>query len=151
MSKHRSGAKRASAPLAASRPSQLWWVYFGYLLVMAVAGSFVYLPLVREANLLGRLRVLPVAATLLNLWGVIGLWGYIQSRRLVGSWFWQACVGLTVIQWIFATSLFLLSLPNASGKQAWVTIAGLAGMALGLPLIVALWRYAFLSPRVWAR
>jgi len=147
-----------SAPLGLSpsidppRPSRLWWLYFGYLVLMGVAGIFLNLTKGEAAWLGGPGVVIDVVATLLNVWGVVGLWAYIQSRRLGWSGLWQTCLGLTVIQWIFAASLFAQSLSSGTeGREANVAIWGLVGLLCGVPLLIALWRYAFLSPRIWRR
>lgn len=136
----------------ASRPSRLWWLYFAYLLLAGLAGAGSYLSAIREANLSGASRALPLIATLLNLWGVVGLWAYLRSRRLGWSGLWQICLGLTVIQMIYTGSLFLRFFPSSlSAPGAGVSLLGLAGLALGIPLLIALWRYAFLSPRIWSQ
>jgi hypothetical protein len=143
-------ASKTRAGEEAARPSRLWWLYFGYLVLAGLAGAAPYLSSIRESNLSGPSLGLPLLATVLNLWGMVGLWGYIRSRRLGWSGLWQICLGLTVIQMIYAGSLFLRFLPSSLAEPgAWVSLLGLAGLALGIPLLVALWRYAFVSPRIW--
>lgn len=156
MSAHhnRSGAAFASAApnLESSKPSRLWWLYLAYLVGMVVVGIAPYLAAVRRAELSGPLLVLPLLATLLNLAWIVGLWAYIQSRRLAWSGFWQAVLGLMVIQWIYSGICFLRALQfGVDGPQGTTTLIGLGSLVLWIPGFVALWRYAFLSPRVWRR
>jgi hypothetical protein len=93
-----------------------------------------------------------LAAIVLNVWGLVGLWAYIGSRRLGWSGLWQVCLGLTVIQMVYAGSLFLRYFPpSLAAPGAGATLLGLAGLAMGVPLLIALWRYAFLSPHLWSR
>jgi hypothetical protein len=144
------GSRDRLSAAESSRPSQLWWVYFGLLVILGVAGAAPYLSLIRERRLSGPGLALPAIATLLNLWALVGLGAYIRSRRLAWSGFWQLCLGLTVIQWIFSASMFLRSLPlDITSPEGRVSMLGLLGLALWLPLLVALWRYTFLSPKLW--
>lgn len=123
----------------------LWWIYFGYLLLMLAIGIVPYMSMLRNET--APRLALATVATLLNLWGLVGLWGYIRSKPLGPAWVWRLAFLLITAQFAFSAYHFAKSLSyGTGGLEGTVAIVGLCSLALGLPLLVALWLYAFRAP-----
>jgi len=144
-SPERTPASAATATAGRRAPSRLWWVYFGYLLVLLAIGFVPYVSMLRTEP--PRRLALATVATLLNLWGLVGLWGYIRSLRLGSPWLWRLCFLLTTAQFAFSGYQFAKVLRyGIGGLETTVAIVGLCSLLLGVPLLVALWLYAFRTP-----
>lgn len=133
----------AAIPHERRKPGWAWWLYFGLLcllLISAINVSF---------------RLIPFAWTslfgiALNVWGMVGLVGFITMKPIGPRWQWLICLSLTVVQ--LATGvLSLLSVLLSSGwTQAHkVALIVLIGQLLILPLISALVRYVFDFAPLW--
>jgi len=137
------------------RPSPAWWIYFGLLVVFGVGGALAFAVQFRQAHLPPAALALSVTATVLNLLGILGLAFYILQRPSIGRAFWQGVFGLTALQFLFSASTFARVLgtatPGSDGTISQTALLGLAGLALGLPLLFVLWMYAFRSPALWHR
>jgi hypothetical protein len=129
-------------------PSRLWWLYFGVLVAFGILGAVPFVLGLGQQP--WRMLVLGAAATILNVWGIVGLWGYIRSRPLGFSDLWKACTLLTAVQIAFSAFQFSKVLTSgAQGTERLVAIVGLCSMAFAVPLLIALGRYAFRSPGIW--
>ncbi|HVT58636.1 MAG TPA: hypothetical protein VHR45_09560 [Thermoanaerobaculia bacterium] len=153
------GARARDETIATDRqpPSRLWWIYFLCLLALAALGAKSYLALLLRPDRQEHDLLIGAAASALNAWGLLGLWCYIRSKPLGFSWIWKLCLVLTADQLAFAAYLFgktfMMVAPYESlfpvrGERV-VSLLGLCGILFAIPLLIALWRYAFRSPELW--
>jgi glucose-6-phosphate-specific signal transduction histidine kinase len=80
-----------------------------------------------------------------------GLYGFVYWRRVGSERLWRLVFAVTAIE----TALNLHSLIDSvydlgGGETALFLIVSLTGTALVVPLFLALFIYAFRSPRLWA-
>ncbi len=141
-----------TAPLGEPGPSRrsVWWkVYLWALVGLSLLGYAV----------LGIQWMQPadVIDLVLAFVSLVGLFGYAYSRRIRGPGFWRLWLPLQVA-WSLAFALLLVPLGAAEqipveggevpGSDGWDRAIGLA---LALPLYVALFLYAYRSPELWRR
>jgi hypothetical protein len=141
------------APAAAppSRPSPAWWFYVALLSLFALGGMVAFALQVGQVAAMPRgALAIGVVATALNLLGILGLLLYILQRPLIGRAFWQGVFGLTVLQLLFSAAQFarVLAMPGG-GRESLVAAIGIGSILVGVPLLYALFTYAFRSPRLW--
>lgn len=131
---------RAVPRAVVRNPSRLWWLYFGYLIVMMILGIANYvLRFERSSQLVLEISTVTM---LLDAMACIGVWGYLRSTPLGTAWLWAICLAIKILQ--FA------AMPGfAIWARGSLDIPDLCGMALGIPLLIVLWRYAFSSPHIW--
>jgi hypothetical protein len=136
----------------------LWWLYLG---VFAIA-----LPIqVARMAWLGAYTTEPTwpvnyATTAVDLFGVIGLFGYVRRLRLLTEGFWQVLFTICAGKLVIAAGFFvhnLSTMPETHGlypwrrsPEFWVSTWGLLGLVFAAPLLWALFRYAFCSRRAGA-
>lgn len=140
---------QASQPLRPRRPSALWWAYFAlYVLLFGVT----FVNYLAEGHF-GTFGAAMLSAALLSLDAVsiAGLYAYIRSQALFAPMIWRIVLILLLARLLFAGSLLASSLlPWDSTREQYVALAGLLSVMLVVPMLVALWRYAFRSPEVWS-
>jgi hypothetical protein len=138
------------------RPSMLWWLYFYCLAGFAVLGAVPYVLVLLRSEQEHKMLI-GAAAWVLNACDLVGLWCYIRSRPLGVAWLWRVFLALTVAQLAFAAyqfeKAFMMVLPFESffpvrGERI-VSLVGLCSVLFAVPLLIALWRYAFRSPELW--
>ncbi len=141
---------RSEEPPAA--PSRLWWAYLAILLLFGALGLIALVVQLGAGRFQADQVALAVGATVLNLLGLLGLWGHIRSRPFGDPLFWRLVLVMIAAQLAFSAFQFgsALALPGGSPERS-VAWLGLGSAAFGLPLLFALWRYAFRSPGLWAR
>jgi hypothetical protein len=127
------------------RPSRWWWLYFAILCALLLAGMWMQWRI-------GMLSLTMVLPTLLNLWGMLGLVGYITARPIGPRWQWLICLILTSAQ-LSVVILLLLGNLLAAG---WTTehlaaLFALTGPVLMLPLLLALTLYHFDFRHLWTQ
>jgi hypothetical protein len=128
----------------------LWDGYFVLMIILFVFGSIQFIRMFHDAPV--QTQILSVAATLLNIWAISGLWCYTVSRPLGYRWQWVLCFFLTFAQLAFATVMCLkVILSGAHGHELRVANLGIINISLGIPLLIALGLYAFRSPAIWHR
>jgi hypothetical protein len=130
------------------RPSSLWWGYFALLFVLGGVGLFTS----ATAGVYDSFTPLLVTAITLgfDLVNIVGLYGYIRSIPLLAAAFWRVMLILLLARFLLTTSLFISDLfPWERTHEQYVALAGLLSPLLALPLLWALWRYAFRSAFVW--
>ena len=137
-------------------PSRLWWLYFYCLAGFAVLGAVPYFLVLLRVEQEDKVLI-GAAAWALNACDLVGLWCYIRSRRLGVAWLWRLFLALTVAQLAFVAyqfeKAFMMVLPFESffpikGARI-VSLVGLCSVLFAVPLLIALWRYAFRSPELW--
>lgn len=113
-----------------------WWYYFWFLVVLAAISPF-----------FGQLDLTGWALWAFDLVGLIGLWAYLRRRPIVSRYLWSAYFLFAV-----AATLYYSIAIFAGGSEFFAFIVGVSAIALAVsfPLLLALWRYAFCSPDVWA-
>jgi len=133
----------------ASNKSLWWWAYF--VLALGVYGASVFL---KWHLVQGRFVATFSWAqgdenvVLLYSFSFLGLLGYLRGIAVWRRWFW---VGYACLTYAGAAVGFVLILLQALHSGAmFLVLLLLAATAFAVPLWVALWRYAFWSPNVWA-
>ena len=82
---------------------------------------------------------------------LFGLYGFVYWRRLGYARLWRLVFAATVLETAWSFYSAADDLPDLQGLDAWFyTGITLSGIALMAPLLVALFLYAFRSPRLWA-
>lgn len=130
------------------RPSSLWWGYFALLFVLGGVGLFTF----AAAGVYDSFTPLLLTAitSVFDLVCIVGLYGYIRSIPLLAAAFWRIILMLLLARFLLTTSLFISNLfPWERTHEQYVALAGLLSPLLALPLLWALWRYAFRSAFVW--
>jgi hypothetical protein len=134
-----------------SPPSKLWWVYFALYLLLLGYGVFTLALGVRMG---AGFNIISISATIIDVSCLVGLFFYIQQRSLFSSSFWQFLFFVFTAKALIATALFLRTffMFRWDGSvEAWVSVVGLLSLILALPMIYAIWRYAFRSKALWNR
>lgn len=135
------------------KPSRLWWIYFCYLvlcMVLYIHGWVHLIKLPGNANLaqvanvvnLPLVLAISVATFALDAWAIVGFWGFLRSRPFGAAGVWRVCCAMQLV----AVVLPIVVAIRAGTPPAILTTAGLM---LKLPLLIALSRYAWLSPHLW--
>jgi hypothetical protein len=82
---------------------------------------------------------------------IAGLLAYILSIPLFVPAFWKAMLALLFARILVSASLFAMGLfPWESNPEQYVALVGLTCPLLSVPMLVALWTYAFRSPHLWS-
>ena len=134
------------AEAMAQAPRRGWIAYLGLLVVLGLAAAVPYwtMLLATPDPPVG----VGIVGTALNVLGLLGLGGYAFRRRVLARWVWAvAFVLVGVQQGLPAIGFVRLLIAGGSSESA--ALMGLASVALALPMLVALWRYAFASPELW--
>jgi hypothetical protein len=111
------------------RPTQAWWLYFALVLALAIM------------SLIGTRSPLDLANSIVNAFGLVGLWGYIRQVAVGHRLFWAGYFAVSVLLSAIATAL------NVADAAPAVVLA--FALTFVLPLYYALWQYAFRSPGAW--
>jgi hypothetical protein len=128
--------------------SALWWVYFACLVLLFGISFMNY---VRDGFFAS------FASMLISCWilsfdliCLAGLYAYIRSTALFVRRFWKVVVVVLVARVSLLTSLFIYNLfPWDRTTEHYVALFALLSLLFSLPLLFALWRYAFNAPQVW--
>lgn len=139
---------QANDPSHLQRPSSLWWGYFALLIVMFGLGLFTF----AAAGVFDSFTPLLLTAitSAFDLVCIIGLYGYIRLVPLLVAAFWRIMLMLLLARFLLTTSLFIPVLfPWEGTHEQRVALAGLLSPLLAVPLLWALWRYAFRSAYIW--
>lgn len=117
--------------------SKAWWIYF-YLLLVSIIAT----PISDPPNSVVAWSQLLVASV-----GLVGLYGFIRSKKIGLCNLWRSYfVIFIIVACISSVSAVFNSGTEAAFQRAGVFI----GMVLNLPLLIALWEYAFRSPHLWS-
>lgn len=114
----------------------VWWYYFWFLVMLSAI-----------FQLFGPLDPADWASWVFDIIGLIGLWAYLRRRPIISRHLWSAYFLVAVATALYYTVTFF-----AKGTEFRALFVGVyaVAMAAGFPLLLALWRYAFRSPDVWA-
>lgn len=116
--------------------SRAWWIYFWFLAAVSVSVLFSWrFDWLAAFNIAGSVTVLA------------GLWGYLERRRIGHRYVWCVVFALFAASLIYAAAYPFFLPPEL--RIIGIASVGVA-LLLTLPLVVALWRYAFRSPDLWA-
>jgi uncharacterized membrane protein YhaH (DUF805 family) len=115
--------------------TSLWWGYFALLIANAVLGLLTFMTTDPSVSLGPALLLAAKANLSLQILGIVGLYGYLRSVPLLVPIFWRIVLAIFVAWTLFGASRF--------------TPRALLEAALMLPLIYALWQYAFGSTHEW--
>lgn len=139
---------QANEPPHHQRPSSLWWGYFALLFVLGGVGLFTF----AAAGVFDSFTPLLLTAITsgFDLVCIVGLYGYIRSIPLLAVAFWRVMLMLLLARFLLTTSLFISDLfPWESTHEQYVALTGLLSPLLAIPLLWAIWRYAFRSAFLW--
>jgi hypothetical protein len=81
---------------------------------------------------------------------LLGLYGFIYWRRFGHERPWRLVFAATVIEDIWTVYSFWSDLPDVQSEAGLFAIMVVTATALMAPALVALFIYAFRSPRLWA-
>src|SRR5262245_39565461 len=130
------------------RSTVLWWGYFALSIALFGLGFVSFVIEGRFASL--GAMVLTWALSSADAICIAGLFAFILSTPLFAPMFWKGMLALLFGRILVSMSLFALNLfPWEAGPEQNVALAGLACPLLSLPMLVALWTYAFKSPHIW--
>jgi hypothetical protein len=87
------------------------------------------------------------ASIALSVIALVGLYGYMSERAFGTRLFWAIYFYFICLVYLFyLTKNVIMPIPEAP----WLVLSGLImGTVLSLPLLFALWSYAFRSPLIW--
>ena len=115
----------------------LWWRFYFALLCVLFALS----------ALSGPASPLDVALTVVHAFALVGLFGYLRSVAIGWREFWLVYLGLSLS--LHATGLAFALSHEAVRETGLAVILTLLALLM-LPMFLALWRYAFRCPGLWA-
>ena len=118
-----------------------WTIYLVvYFVMFVVFASFTF-----SDNNLGQVfSTLFVFSTLLDVISLIGLFKYARTRTVSYSMIWVIIAAFFTAKLLFTWSKLIPNLyPWFSTPEQKVSLAGLAGALLQVPVAYALWRYSF--------
>ena len=121
-----------------------WWIYFSLLLLMFFATLFAFI-------ISGTISLIFLLSTLLDLFCIFGLFGFIRTKKMLSKTFWAVIFFLEVTKLSIATSVFLYNYITYvyETNERFVALVGSLSFILALPLCYALWHYAFKTPQIW--
>lgn len=124
--------------------SVMWWLYFSLLLLMLSASLVMHY----ISNNLGQLSLF---STTIDLFCIVGLFGYIKTKRILTDFFWVVIFIVEVVKLFMGTSLFFYNYITSTydTNERFVALIGSFSFILALPLCYALWRYTFKTPSLW--
>lgn len=131
------------------RPNMLWWGYFAlYIVLFCVT----FLNFIAEGHFQSFGGTLLSAALLVfDALCLAGLYAYIRSVALFAPPFWRIMLALLSVRILVGGGLLAFSLwPWEAGPEQYVALAGLFSILLTVPMLIALWAYAFKSPYIWS-
>jgi hypothetical protein len=131
-----------------ARPSILWWGYFALFVVLFVITSANSI----SAGFFNSFGVALISAVIVgsDALALVGLYAYIVSKALLSPLFWRV-VFLVLVVRVLIAAVFLGStlFPWERDPEQYVALAGLLSVLFSIPMLGALWVYAFRSPQIW--
>jgi hypothetical protein len=129
-------------------PSPLWWPYLGFCLVLLALGA-------RSYFAAAGISLLTAALSAVDLACIVGLLGYLLSMRWGRAWLWKIVLFLFAAKMalaavVFAVSMFPIDFGQPIDPEQVVALFGLVAVLLSIPMMLALWRYAFKSASIWS-
>ncbi|WP_141400817.1 hypothetical protein [Pseudoxanthomonas wuyuanensis] len=113
-----------------------WWIYLVFLLGCLLANAFGE-PISIETGI----------GIAIGALAMLGLYGYLTKRKYGSRKLWVGCFYALLIGTVFYPSKVILS--SLSEPKALVIFGGIGGILLMLPLIIAVFLYAFRSHDIW--
>jgi hypothetical protein len=131
----------ASSP----RPSPIWWGYWAISVLLAV---FAFAMLLHTNDNFSGYKLLAFATGSVDLIALVGLSFYIRSKPIFSNVLWRMILGILVVKFVAPTIGLIENAIAFSGPEQRVALFACMGWLWGLPLIYAIWRYAF-SHQLW--
>jgi hypothetical protein len=127
----------------------LWW---GYLAVYIVLFGMTFLNFIAEGHFRSFDGALLSAGFLIfDVLCIAGLYGYIRSEPLFTPFFWRMMLVLLFVRILIAGGLLVLNLlPWEAHPEQYVALAGLLSVVFAIPMVIALWAYAFRYTHIWS-
>jgi hypothetical protein len=127
-----------------------WKMYFMLMAALTVGGVGLSLYYWRETASLG--RIAEWASLPMYIVQLLGLFGFIYWRRIGSSLLWKFVFGATVLELGWAAYEMAVETSVFSGDELPFLLAmAVGGTVLLLPLLVALYIYAFRSRVLWVQ
>ncbi len=127
-----------------------WKVYFvliGALTVSGIGLSFYYPGETASLDRIAEWASVPMYAVQL-----VGLFGFIHWRRIGSPLLWKFVFAATVLEFVWASyEMALETSVFSSDDLPFFLSMAFGGIALLLPLLVALYIYAFRSQELWVK
>jgi hypothetical protein len=129
------------------------WYWKAYFVVMTaltlVAIAFAFFPPSESTDYD---LLVDWAAVPLYIVQLVGLFGFVYSRRIVRPMLWRLVFVASVIELLWTLYSLLADLTDAA-ESYWsvLGVISLAIVAMTVPMLIALYRYGFRSPELWAR
>lgn len=123
----------------------LWWIYGVYLVLMFVAGSYGILAQ-RPIFTIG------VFAIVFDVFAMIGFYGFLLRKSIASLLFWQVFALFYPAKFISSLGLLIyvaIHFPWHRTAADYTMVWALVGAVLTMPMIYALYIYAFRSPAIW--
>jgi hypothetical protein len=130
------------------RPSPLWW---GYLVLFMALFGVTLVNYVAE-GLFESFGDALLSWALLSSDAIcmVGLYAYIRQTALFAPAFWGVMLTGLVARMCLSASFFARSLtPWEAAPEQYEALVGVASLLLSIPMLAALWIYAFRSPHIW--
>src|SRR5262245_2529935 len=133
------------------RPGFLWWFYLALSITLFGIG---FASMVMEdffASLGGAL--FGWAQSSADAVCIAGLYAYVRSIPLFEPGFWKVMLFLLLAKVLVAMNVYAINLmvfPFDASFERYVAVVGFVSPLLSIPMLVALWTYAFWSPHVWS-
>jgi hypothetical protein len=81
---------------------------------------------------------------------ILGVYAYLRSIPSLNRTFWRALLMFMLVRLTISASFFALILLNWQLDSAhYEALTNLFSLSFSVPMLVALWRYAFGSPSLW--
>lgn len=125
-----------------------WWSYFALYIVLFAVTFANYVSEGAFQSFGGAL--LSAALLSFDMICIAGLYAYIQSIAVFRPAFWGTVLGLLFARIVVAGGFLAFNLiPWEADHEQYVALVGLLSVLLAIPMLIALWTYAFKSPRIW--
>jgi hypothetical protein len=127
----------------------LWWLYLAGLVALFGITLFNYVLEGFFSTFLG--MVVTWAFLSFDLLCMAGLYAYVKSLALFTKTFWRTLVVLLALRISLLVPLFAVQLRPWDGtSEQYVAIFTLVSLLYCIPMLWALWSYAFRCPHFWA-
>jgi hypothetical protein len=127
-----------------------WKMYFILMAALTVGGAGLSFYHWNETASLDRLA--EWASLPLYIVQLVGLFGFIYWRRIGSSLLWKLVFGATVLELVWAAyEMAVETSPLFSDDLSFFLAMAVGGIVLLLPLLVALYIYAFRSRVLWVQ
>jgi hypothetical protein len=139
---------REDRTMRQSRRTLFWWLYLAGLLAHFAVTTINYVVEGFFSTLWGML--VTWAFLSFDLLCMAGLYAYLRSLPVFTNGLWRVLVLLLAVRVTFVMPLFVFQLHPWNGTtEQYVALFALVSLLYFIPLLWALWSYAFRSPQLW--